>query len=214
MKVTVKERAEKIMAVFQRLNPHPATELVFATPWQLLVAAVLSAQSTDKQVNKVTERLFQECPGPREMAALSEAELAEKIKSLGLYRTKSRNLLATARIIMEKYAGEVPRTREELEQLPGVGRKTANVVLANAFNIPALAVDTHVFRVANRIGLAKAKTPEATEAQLTRLLPEEQWKDAHHWLILHGRYTCTARNPKCAGCPIASYCDYLQEKRE
>ncbi|HHX73831.1 MAG TPA: endonuclease III [Firmicutes bacterium] len=206
--MTGKEQAEKIIAVFRRLNPHPATELSFETPWQLLVATVLSAQSTDKQVNKVTQKLFQEYPGPQEMAGLSEAELAEKIKTLGLYRTKSKNLVATARIITEKYAGKVPRTREELEQLPGVGRKTANVILANAFNLPALAVDTHVFRVANRTGLAKAETPLAVEAQLTRLLPERLWKDAHHWLILHGRYVCTARNPKCNGCPIRAYCSY------
>lgn len=142
------------------------------------------------------------------MAALTENELAEKIKTLGLYRNKSKHLIATAREIVNKYNGEVPQTLAELQSLPGVGRKTANVVLANAFGIPALAVDTHVFRVANRTGLVKAKTPEQTEKQLTDIIPQERWCEAHHWLILHGRYTCKARNPQCSSCSIAEYCKY------
>lgn len=207
-----KKQAQKILQILARKNPHPATELVFATPWQLLVATVLSAQSTDKQVNKVTKKLFLEYPGPEEMAALTPEELAKKIKTLGLYRTKSKNLVATAQIILEKFGGQVPKTREELESLPGIGRKTANVILANAFGIPALAVDTHVFRVANRTGLAAAKNPLETEKQLTQIIPQAIWSKAHHWLILHGRYICTARSPKCHICPIYEYCRYEAKK--
>lgn len=203
-----KEKAAYILAILRENNPHPATELNYATPWQLLTAAVLSAQSTDRQVNRVTADLFEKYPGPAEMAALTPEELAVEIKSLGLFRNKSRHLVEAARVLLEKYGGIVPDTREGLMSLPGVGRKTANVVLANAFGIPALAVDTHVFRVANRLGLARAKKPEETEQQLTRVIPRENWADAHHWLILHGRYICTARNPQCPYCPISQYCEY------
>ncbi|HZK24077.1 MAG TPA: endonuclease III [Oscillospiraceae bacterium] len=201
-----KEQAKQIIRILKEQNPHPATELNFQTPWQLLVATILAAQSTDKQVNKVTAKLFLDYPQPSDLAALTENQLAESIKTLGLFRNKSKHLVATARKIVKKYSGEVPRTLAELQGLPGVGRKTANVVLANAFGIPAFAVDTHVFRVANRTGLATAKTPEQTEKQLTNLIPREQWRDAHHWLILHGRYICTARKPQCPRCPIAKYC--------
>lgn len=203
-----KEKAAHILAILRANNPRPATELNYETPWQLLTAAVLSAQSTDRQVNRVTANLFEKYPGPAEMAALTPEELAEEIKSLGLFRNKSRHLVEAARVLLEKYGGIVPVTREGLMSLPGVGRKTANVVLANAFGIPALAVDTHVFRVANRLGLARAKKPEDTEKQLTRVIPREDWADAHHWLILHGRYICTARNPRCPHCPISQYCEY------
>jgi endonuclease-3 len=210
-----KEKAQQVIANLQVNNPHPVTELNYETPWQLLVAAVLSAQSTDKQVNKVTASLFKKYPGPVEIAALSQEELAEEIKTLGLFRNKSKHLVAAARAVVEQYQGEVPRDKKALRELPGVGQKTANVVLANAFGIPALAVDTHVFRVANRLGLAKAKTPELTENQLTRAIKRELWSDAHHWLILHGRYTCTARNPQCPQCVISQHCDhYLKAQRK
>lgn len=208
---TRKKQAENILEILASKNPNPATELVFETPWQLLVATVLSAQSTDKQVNKVTKKLFLDCPGPEEMAALAPEELAEKIKTLGLYRNKSKNLVATAQLIVNKFAGQVPQTREELESLPGIGRKSANVILANAFGIPAFAVDTHVFRVANRTGLAAAKNPRETEKQLTEIIPEELWSKAHHWLILHGRYICTARSPKCGDCPLYQHCNYPEK---
>lgn len=207
-----KEQAKQIIEVLAQQNPHPATELNFQTPWQLLVATILAAQSTDKQVNKVTANLFRDYPEPADMAALTESELAERIKTLGLYRNKSKHLVATAREIINKYGGEVPQTLADLQSLPGVGRKTANVVLANAFGIPAFAVDTHVFRVANRTGLAAAKTPEQTEKQLTSLIPRELWCDAHHWFILHGRYTCTARKPQCTDCSIARYCKTANPK--
>lgn len=199
------------MAELARLNPHPQTELNFETPWQLLVAAVLSAQSTDKQVNKVTASLFAKYPNPADMAALTPDELAEEVRNVGLFRNKSKHLVAAAREIMEQHNGGVPRTFKELSLLPGVGRKTANVVLSNAFGIPALAVDTHVFRVANRLGLAKAKTPEETERHLTRAIPRKLWSDAHHWLILHGRYICVARKPKCAICPVSDHCQYYEK---
>lgn len=206
-----KDRAEAVLAELARLNPHPQTELNFETPWQLLVAAVLSAQSTDKQVNKVTASLFAKYPNPADMAALTPDELAEEVRNVGLFRNKSKHLVAAAREIMEQHNGGVPRTFKELSLLPGVGRKTANVVLSNAFGIPALAVDTHVFRVANRLGLAKAKTPEETERHLTRAIPRKLWSDAHHWLILHGRYICVARKPKCAICPVSDHCQYYEK---
>lgn len=208
-----KERAKVIFTILKTENPHPNTELNYETPWQLLAAAMLSAQSTDKQVNIVTVTLFTKYPGPAEIATLTPDELAEEIKTLGLFRNKSKHLVAAATAILNEHGGEVPNTREELQALPGVGRKTANVVLANAFNIPALAVDTHVFRVANRIGLAKAKTPEQTEQQLMRAIPKEMWADAHHWLILHGRYVCIARSPRCLGCPIFQYCQYYEKQQ-
>lgn len=213
--MTRKERAKAIFAILAAANPNPETELDYETAWQLLAAAMLSAQSTDKQVNKVTATLFRKYPGPAEVAALTPEELAEEIKTLGLFRNKSKHLIATARTVVEQHGGEVPQNREALQTLPGVGRKTANVVLANAFNIPALAVDTHVFRVANRLGLAKAKTPEAVEQQLMRAIPRQLWPDAHHWLILHGRYTCSARRPKCPLCPISEHCDqYIKGKHK
>jgi len=203
-----KERASKILQILREGNPHPQTELRFSTPWQLLVATVLSAQSTDKQVNKVTETLFAKFPTAAEMAALTAEQLAAEIKSIGLYRHKSKYLVAAAQTVRDEYAGQVPKTRAELQSLPGVGRKTANVILSNAFGIPALAVDTHVFRVAGRLGLVKAHTPEEAERQLTRVIPREQWSSAHHWLILHGRYLCVARRPRCPICPLSAHCQY------
>jgi endonuclease III len=202
------EKAGRVLAVLGKANPSPSTELQFKTPWQLLVATILSAQSTDKQVNRITGQLFKKYPGPAELASLSPDELAKEIQGVGLFRNKSRHLAATARAVLEDHGGEVPPTLEELQALPGVGRKTANVVLSNAFGIPALAVDTHVFRVSNRIGLTQAKTPEQAEKQLTRAIPREMWSDAHHWLILHGRYICTARKPACQSCPVSAECKY------
>lgn len=209
-----KEKAKIIFTILEEQNPHPVTELNFETPWQLLVATVLSAQSTDKQVNKVTTLLFDKYPYPAQFAALTPEELAEEIKSIGLFRTKSKHLVVSARALLERHGGEVPADLVSLLSLPGVGQKTANVILANAFGIPALAVDTHVFRVANRIGLAKAKTPVATEEQLTSIIGRELWADAHHWLILHGRYICHARNPHCSQCSLREHCDYFQSHRK
>lgn len=200
------------MSVLAGADPHPRSELEFRTPWQLLVAAVLSAQTTDKQVNQVTARLFAKYPGPGDLAALAPAELAEEIKNLGLFRNKSRQLVATAQAVTERYGGRVPDKLQELMSLPGVGRKTANVVISNAYGKPALAVDTHVFRVAQRLGLALAKTPEEAEQQLTEIIPRVMWSDAHHWLILHGRYTCTARKPKCPRCRVNTDCDYYRDQ--
>ncbi|HHU30475.1 MAG: endonuclease III [Bacillota bacterium] len=202
----------EILAILEKNYPNPATELNFETPWQLLVAAVLSAQSTDKQVNKVTKHLFAKYPAPGDMAVVSPEQLAEDIKILGLYRTKSKYLVAAARKICKDYGGKVPQTRAELESLPGVGRKTAGVILANAFGIPAFAVDTHVFRVANRLGLAQAKTPAETEKQLTETILQEKWAAMHHRLILHGRYTCTARRPECRSCELSPYCSYYDKQ--
>lgn len=213
--MTRKERARVIFEILAELNPNPKTELNYETAWQLLAAAMLSAQSTDKQVNKVTSKLFHKFPGPAEIAMLEPEQLAEEIKTLGLFRNKSKHLVAAAHAVLAQHGGEVPQNREDLQALPGVGRKTANVILANAFNIPALAVDTHVFRVANRLGLAKAKTPEVVEQQLMRAIPRVLWPAAHHWLILHGRYTCVARTPKCPACPISEHChQYIKSQRK
>jgi endonuclease-3 len=204
------EQAAAVLSALAETNPRPHTELHYRTPWQLLVAAVLSARTTDRQVNQVTARLFAKYPGPADIAALTPEELAEEIKNIGLFRNKSRHLVTAARAVLDRHGGQVPGTVEELMTLPGVGRKTANVVVSNAFNVPALAVDTHVFRVARRLGLARSKTPEKVERQLTRIIPREMWSDAHHWLILHGRYTCTARSPRCAECPVSSACDHYR----
>ncbi|MBS3900559.1 MAG: endonuclease III [Dethiobacter sp.] len=209
-----REKAKRILAILQEQNPHPVTELNFETPWQLFVATVLSAQSTDKQVNRVTALLFDKYPCPAQLAALTPEELAEEIKSIGLFRSKSKHLVASAKALLERHGGEVPSDLTSLLALPGVGQKTANVILASAFGIPALAVDTHVFRVANRIGLAQAKTPAATEKQLTSTIIRELWADAHHWLILHGRYICHARKPHCSQCSLSEHCDYFHGQRK
>ncbi|MGL6071260.1 endonuclease III [Craterilacuibacter sp.] len=201
----------KRRAIYQHLqadNPHPTTELEYDSPFQLLIAVLLSAQATDVGVNKATRRLFPVAPTPAAMLALGEERLAEAIQTIGLYRTKARNSIATCRLLLENFGGEVPHTREALESLPGVGRKTANVVLNTAFGIPAIAVDTHIFRVANRTGLAPGKDVREVEDRLTRFTAPEFRQDAHHWLILLGRYTCKARKPECGRCCIVDLCEY------
>lgn len=203
--------AAKRAEIFRRLreaNPTPTTELVYATPFQLLVAVILSAQATDKSVNIATRRLFADAPTPQAMLALGEEKLAEYINRIGLFRTKAKNVIATCRALLALHGGEVPRQREALEALPGVGRKTANVVLNTAFGEPTIAVDTHIFRVANRTKLAPGKTPLAVEQGLLKTTPKAFRRDAHHWLILHGRYVCKARRPECWRCLIADLCEY------
>src|SRR5574343_1389099 len=189
-------------------NPAPTTELNYATPFQLLIAVILSAQATDVGVNKATARLFPVAPTPDTMLALGEEGLTEYIKTIGLYRTKARSVIATCRMLLERHGGEVPAERAALEALPGVGRKTANVVLNTAFGQPTIAVDTHIFRVANRTGLAPGKTVDEVEKKLLRVTPDEFKKDAHHWLILHGRYICKARKPECARCVVIDLCAF------
>ncbi len=201
----------QIVELYRRLreaNPQPTTELHYETPFQLLVAVILSAQATDVGVNKATARLFPAAPTPQAMLDLGEEGLAEYIRTIGLYKTKARNVIATCRQLLALHGGEVPADRAALEALPGVGRKTANVVLNTAFGHPAIAVDTHIFRVANRTGLAPGKTPLAVEEKLTRSTPAEFRQDAHHWLILHGRYVCKARKPECERCIIADLCRF------
>ena len=203
--------ANKRTEIFRRLraaNPAPTTELEYATPFQLLIAVILSAQATDKSVNLATRKLFADAPTPQAMLALGEERLSDYINRIGLYRTKSKNVIATCRQLIEKHGGDVPREREALEALPGVGRKTANVVLNTAFGEPTIAVDTHIFRVANRTKLAPGATPLAVELKLLKAVPEEYRQDAHHWLILHGRYVCKARKPECSRCNIAELCEY------
>ena len=208
---------EKRRRIFERLreaNPHPTTELVYGTPFQLLVAVVLSAQATDKSVNKATEALFKEHGTPQKMAALGVAGLERYIKTIGLYRMKAKNVVALSKLLLEKHGGEVPADREALEALPGVGRKTANVVLNTAFGQPTVAVDTHIFRVANRTGLAPGKDVLTVENRLLKVVPPEFLKDAHHWLILHGRYTCLARKPGCPRCLIRDLCEFRQKTKD
>ena len=189
-------------------NPAPVTELEYASPFQLLIAVILSAQATDVGVNKATTKLFPVAPTPAAMAALGEEGLTEYIKTIGLFRTKAKNVIATCRMLIELHGGEVPEDRAALEALPGVGRKTANVVLNTAFGHPTIAVDTHIFRLGNRTGLATGKTVEEVEKKLLRVTPEEFRKDAHHWLILHGRYVCKARKPECGRCVVVDLCGF------
>jgi endonuclease-3 len=203
--------------VYSRLreqNPRPKSELDYGSPYELLVAVVLSAQATDKSVNLATAKLFPLARTPRDMVALGEARLAELIRTIGLYRTKAKNVIALSRLLLERHGGEVPAERAPLEALPGVGRKTANVVLNVAFGQPTIAVDTHIFRVANRTGLAPGKDPEAVEEKLLKFTPEEFRQHAHHWLILHGRYVCTARKPRCPDCVIRDLCEFRAKTRE
>jgi endonuclease III len=205
---------QRVAAFFARLagrEPAPRTELAYADPFTLLVAVVLSAQATDTGVNKVTGRLFELAPTPQAMLALGEAAVRERIKSLGLFRNKAKNVVELSRILVERHGGVVPNNREALESLPGVGRKTANVVLNEAFGQPTIAVDTHIFRVANRTGLAPGRTPREVEDGLEAVVPEHYKKGAHHWLILHGRYTCKARRPLCETCLVRDLCDYDPE---
>lgn len=198
----------ELFARLKKANPKPATELKYHTPYELLVAVTLSAQATDVGVNKATALLFPVANTPAAMLALGEAGLKRYIKTIGLYNTKARNILAAARILVEQHAGQVPRDRTALEALPGVGRKTANVILNVAFGEPTIAVDTHIFRVANRTGLAPGKTVREVEDKLVKLTPDKYKKDAHHWLILHGRYVCKARVPECWRCLIRDLCEY------
>ena len=201
----------KRRAIFARLraaNPAPRTELIYHSRFELLVAVILSAQATDKSVNKATTPLFRAANTPAALLALGVDGLSPYIKSIGLYNSKAKNIIATCRLLIERHAGRVPATREELERLPGVGRKTANVILNTAFGEATMAVDTHIFRVANRTGLAPGRTVRAVEDKLLKFVPREFLKDAHHWLILHGRYVCKARIPACPSCLIADLCEY------
>jgi endonuclease-3 len=204
-------RSARAEAIFERLaaaNPAPKGELEYVNPFTLLVAVVLSAQTTDAGVNKATRSLFAIADSPEKMAALGEQRLEQRIKTIGLYRTKAKNVIALSRTIVEQHGGETPRDREALEALPGVGRKTANVVLNTAFGEPTLAVDTHVFRLANRLQIAPGKTPREVEDELMRVVPKRFLAHAHHWLILHGRYVCKARQPLCGVCVLAALCPY------
>jgi endonuclease-3 len=200
-----------IKALFARLaadNPAPETELNYRTPYQLLVAVILSAQATDKGVNRATGPLFTDAPTPAAILALGEAKLADYIQTIGLYRTKAKNVIGMSRLLLERHGGELPHDRAALEALPGVGRKTANVILNIVFNEPTIAVDTHIFRLANRTGLAPGKDVVAVEAKLMKVVPAEFRQHAHHWLILHGRYVCKARKPDCPRCTIRDLCDF------
>jgi endonuclease-3 len=202
---------QKREAIFERLkqqNPNPTTELHYSTPFELLIAVILSAQSTDVGVNKCTDKLFKVANTPEAILQLGVDGLKSYIKTLGLYNAKAENIIKTCRLLIERFDGKVPQSREALESLPGVGRKTANVVLNTAFGQPTIAVDTHIFRVANRTGLAPGKDVREVEDKLTRWVPKAYRMDAHHWLILHGRYTCTARKPRCGSCVIEDLCEY------
>jgi len=208
---------QKRIEIFTRLraeNPHPTTELHYATPFELLIAVILSAQATDKGVNKATARLFPEANTPEAILALGEEGLKQHIKTIGLFNSKAANIIKSCTILIEQHGGEVPEERKALEALPGVGRKTANVVLNTAFGHPTMAVDTHIFRVANRTGIAPGKTVLEVEKKLLKFVPQEFLQDAHHWLILHGRYICVARKPKCGACIIEDLCEYKHKVYE
>ncbi len=204
-------KRREMFTCLQVSNPHPTTELEYQSSFELLIAVILSAQATDKSVNQATRKLFPQANTPQGIVALGEAGLLEYIKSIGLYKSKARNILATCKLLIDKYAGEVPRTRETLEELPGVGRKTANVILNTAFGEPTIAVDTHIFRVANRTGLARGKNVLEVELKLLKTVPKEFRHDAHHWLILHGRYVCKARKPECGKCIIQHLCEFKEK---
>jgi endonuclease-3 len=201
-------KRREIFLRLQAANPHPTTELEYKTPFELLVAVMLSAQATDVSVNAATRHLFPVANTPEKILALGEERLREYIQRIGLYKTKAKHVLQTCRLLMEKHNGKVPQTRETLEALPGVGRKTANVILNTAFGQPTIAVDTHIFRVSNRIGIAPGKDVLEVEKKLLKFVPDEFKHDAHHWLILHGRYVCQARKPKCGACIIRDLCEY------
>jgi len=206
--------ADKRRQIFQRLqaaNPHPTTELEYHSPFELLVAVMLSAQATDISVNAATRLLYPVANTPQAILNLGEEKLREYIQRIGLYKTKARHVIQTCRILLEQHAGLVPQSREALETLPGVGRKTANVILNTAYHQPTLAVDTHIFRISNRIGLAPGKNVLEVEQKLLKVIPKEFLLDAHHWLILHGRYVCQARKPRCAECLIYDLCEYKQK---
>ena len=202
------EKRREIFARLKAANPHPTTELEYTTPFELLIAVILSAQATDVSVNKATRQLYPMANTPAAIYALGVEGLIPYVQTIGLYRNKAKNVIETCRMLLEEHGGEVPRDREALQALPGVGRKTANVVLNTAFGVPAMAVDTHIFRVSNRTGIAPGKNVDIVEQKLMKFVPPEYLMDAHHWLILHGRYTCIARSPQCWNCLIADLCEF------
>ena len=203
-----KDKRAQIFSRLREHDPNPTTELHYASPFELLVSVILSAQATDVSVNKATEKLYVKANTPQAILKLGEAGLKRYVKSIGLFNAKAKNIIKTCRMLIDQHAGQVPRDRDALEALPGVGRKTANVILNTAFGEPTIAVDTHIFRVANRTRLAQGKTPLAVEKQLLKTTPEEYKKDAHHWLILHGRYICVARKPRCGACVLEDLCEF------
>jgi len=207
-----RDKRTAIYGTLRELDPNPDTELRYKNPFELLVAVILSAQATDISVNKATDKLYPVARTPEAILALGIAGLTPYIQSIGLYNNKAGNIIKTCKILVDQHGSKVPQNREQLEALPGVGRKTANVILNTAFGEPTIAVDTHIFRVSNRTGLAKGKTPLAVENRLVRFTPDEFKKNAHHWLILHGRYICKARKPICSECPIIEWCEYSQKE--
>jgi len=207
-------KRNRLFELLKAANPAPTTELKYKSPFELLLAVILSAQATDKSVNKATEKLFQVANTPQKILDLGLRKLKSYVKTIGLYNTKAANIMKTCKMLVEQHHGRVPRTREALEALPGVGRKTANVILNTAFGKPTIAVDTHIFRVANRTGLAPGKTVREVEDKLMKAVPDKYKQDAHHWLILHGRYTCIARKPRCGSCPIFEICEYGDKVEE
>ena len=207
-----KATCKSIFEIFQQQKLKPTTELIYSSNFELLISVILSAQATDVSVNKATEKLYKLTNTPEAIFNLGIKRLKGYIKTIGLYNTKAENIIKTCRILVDQYGSEVPCDREALESLPGVGRKTANVILNTAFGLPTIAVDTHIFRVSNRTGIAPGKNVLEVEKKLLKIVPEEFKKDAHHWLILHGRYTCIARNPKCFACSIFEFCDWKQKK--
>jgi endonuclease-3 len=208
-----KKNIAEIFSRWQTQNPQPTTELIYHSDYQLLVAVILSAQSTDKVVNQVTEKLFVMAPTAEKMIELDLETISHCIKRLGLYQQKAKAILTMSQILVRDYQGHIPQTREALEALPGVGRKTANVVLNTAFQIPVIAVDTHIFRLSHRLGFSKGKTPLAVEQDLIKIIPQQYRLDAHHWMILHGRYICQAKKPQCQSCLIADLCPYFKKNR-
>ena len=208
------EKRREIFERWRAADPHPKTELVYRTPYELLVSVVLSAQATDKSVNLATAKLFPVANTPEAIVKLGEAGVTEYIKTIGLYRNKAKNVVELSRLLVQNFKSEIPQTREELESLPGVGRKTANVVLNVAFGQPTMAVDTHIFRVANRTGIAPGKDPLEVELKLVKFIAPEFMQHAHHWLILHGRYTCVARTPKCPECLIRDLCEFKPKTKD
>tara|TARA_B100000530_G_scaffold256052_1_gene169644 strand:+ start:629 stop:1273 length:645 start_codon:yes stop_codon:yes gene_type:complete len=211
--MSVKSKVNNIFKVLKEKNPNPKTELEYSSVFTLLVAVVLSAQSTDKGVNSVTRKLFKEANTPQKMVELGEKKIKKLISKIGLFNTKSKNVFLLSKILIEKFRGEVPSDRDSLVKLPGVGRKTANVVLNTFFNKPYIAVDTHLFRLGNRIGIAKGKTTLEVENNYLKIIPKWAMKNAHHWLILHGRYICKARNPLCNECGISKFCEFSKEEK-
>lgn len=207
-----KDKRTAIYSTLRTRIPAPTTELEYVNPFELLIAVILSAQATDISVNKATSKLYPVANTPESILALGVGGLKPYIRTIGLFNSKAENIIKTCRILFEEHGGEVPRTREQLEALPGVGRKTANVVLNTAFGEPTIAVDTHIFRVSNRTGIAKGRNPLEVEKRLVRLTPDEFKKDAHHWLILHGRYVCKARKPLCGECPIVEWCEFTKKE--